>query len=120
MPRFTSLSELSPLPRTPTPRSPLPAHPLTHPCPRWLLLVQKNRIGLKGPMTTPIGKGFRSLNLTLRKELGLYANVRPCLRCGPRPGQALEAVAACGYIGHEACMASLEPSPGPWQLLLSG
>lgn len=40
---------------------------------------QKHRIGLKGPMTTPIGKGFRSLNLTLRKELQLYANVRPCL-----------------------------------------
>ncbi len=30
-------------------------------------------------MATPIGKGFRSLNLTLRKELELYANVRPCL-----------------------------------------
>ncbi|KAH7438432.1 hypothetical protein KP509_04G014500 [Ceratopteris richardii] len=41
--------------------------------------VRKNGIGLKGPMTTPIGKGFRSLNLTLRKSLGLYANVRPCL-----------------------------------------
>lgn len=41
--------------------------------------VLRNRIGLKGPMTTPIGKGFRSLNLTLRKELQLYANVRPCL-----------------------------------------
>lgn len=41
--------------------------------------VRKNAIGLKGPMTTPIGKGFKSLNLTLRKELGLYANVRPCL-----------------------------------------
>lgn len=40
--------------------------------------VLRNRIGLKGPMTTPIGKGFRSLNLTLRKELQLYANVRPC------------------------------------------
>eukprot|EP00877_Chromochloris_zofingiensis_P006662 jgi/Chrzof1/2249/Cz11g08120.t1_IDH1[v5.2] len=40
--------------------------------------VLKNGIGLKGPMTTPIGKGFRSLNLTLRKELQLYANVRPC------------------------------------------
>lgn len=40
--------------------------------------VLKNQIGLKGPMTTPIGKGFRSLNLTLRKELQLYANVRPC------------------------------------------
>lgn len=35
-------------------------------------------MGLKGPMATPIGKGHRSLNLTLRKELGLYANVRPC------------------------------------------
>lgn len=30
-------------------------------------------------MATPIGKGHKSLNLTLRKELGLYANVRPCL-----------------------------------------
>jgi isocitrate dehydrogenase (NAD+) len=30
-------------------------------------------------MTTPVGKGFRSLNLTLRKELDLFANVRPCL-----------------------------------------
>ena len=39
----------------------------------------KNRVGLKGPMATPIGKGHRSLNLTLRKELSLYANIRPCL-----------------------------------------
>mmetsp|Transcript_25041 Transcript_25041/g.53693 ORF Transcript_25041/g.53693 Transcript_25041/m.53693 type:complete len:285 (-) Transcript_25041:91-945(-) len=38
----------------------------------------KNQVGLKGPMMTPIGKGFRSLNLTLRKELSLYANIRPC------------------------------------------
>lgn len=40
--------------------------------------VLTHRIGLKGPMATPIGKGHRSLNLTLRKELQLYANVRPC------------------------------------------
>mmetsp|Transcript_17445 Transcript_17445/g.70691 ORF Transcript_17445/g.70691 Transcript_17445/m.70691 type:complete len:345 (-) Transcript_17445:888-1922(-) len=40
--------------------------------------VLKNGYALKGPMATPIGKGYRSLNLTLRKELGLYANVRPC------------------------------------------
>lgn len=40
--------------------------------------VRRNRVGLKGPMATPIGKGHRSLNLTLRKELSLYANVRPC------------------------------------------
>lgn len=41
--------------------------------------VRRNGFGLKGPMMTPIGKGYRSLNLTLRKELGLYANVRPCV-----------------------------------------
>ncbi|XP_072970991.1 isocitrate dehydrogenase [NAD] catalytic subunit 5, mitochondrial-like [Typha angustifolia] len=40
--------------------------------------VRRNGVGLKGPMATPIGKGHRSLNLTLRKELGLYTNVRPC------------------------------------------
>ncbi|KAK9810650.1 hypothetical protein WJX73_007589 [Symbiochloris irregularis] len=40
--------------------------------------VLTHRIGLKGPMATPIGKGHRSLNLTLRKELQLFANVRPC------------------------------------------
>lgn len=40
--------------------------------------VNRNKIGLKGPLMTPIGKGHRSLNLTLRKEFNLYANVRPC------------------------------------------
>lgn len=40
--------------------------------------VRKYRYGLKGPFETPIGKGFRSLNVTLRKKLQLYANVRPC------------------------------------------
>jgi isocitrate dehydrogenase (NAD+) len=39
--------------------------------------VRKNRIALKGPVTTPIGKGFRSVNVTLRQTLDLYANVRP-------------------------------------------
>ena len=43
-----------------------------------VFLLQKHGIGLKSPMATPIGKGHRSLNLTLRKELQLYANVRPC------------------------------------------
>ncbi|XP_075211249.1 isocitrate dehydrogenase [NAD] subunit alpha, mitochondrial [Lycorma delicatula] len=40
--------------------------------------VQRNKVGLKGPLATPIGKGHRSLNLALRKEFNLYANVRPC------------------------------------------
>ncbi|PVU98386.1 hypothetical protein BB559_001610 [Furculomyces boomerangus] len=40
--------------------------------------IMKNRIALKGPLMTPIGKGFVSLNLTLRRTFNLYANVRPC------------------------------------------
>jgi isocitrate dehydrogenase (NAD+) len=39
--------------------------------------IRKNGIALKGPITTPIGVGFRSVNVALRKELDLYANVRP-------------------------------------------
>jgi len=40
--------------------------------------VKKNKIALKSPVTTPIGKGFRSVNVQLRKELDLYSNLRPC------------------------------------------
>lgn len=40
--------------------------------------IRKNRVALKGPITTPVGTGFRSVNVALRKELDLYANVRPC------------------------------------------
>jgi len=39
--------------------------------------IRKNRVALKGPITTPIGTGFRSVNVTLRKELNLFAAVRP-------------------------------------------
>jgi isocitrate dehydrogenase (NAD+) len=39
--------------------------------------IIKNRIALKGPITTPVGSGFASANVTLRKRLNLYANVRP-------------------------------------------
>jgi isocitrate dehydrogenase (NAD+) len=39
--------------------------------------ISKNRVALKGPITTPIGYGFASANVTLRKRLNLYANVRP-------------------------------------------
>ncbi|MCP9260895.1 Isocitrate dehydrogenase [NAD] subunit, mitochondrial [Dirofilaria immitis] len=41
-------------------------------------LMRINKVGLKGPLATPIGKGHRSLNLAVRKEFNLYANVRPC------------------------------------------
>ncbi|MDE3228251.1 MAG: isocitrate/isopropylmalate dehydrogenase family protein [Chloroflexota bacterium] len=39
--------------------------------------IRETRIGLKGPITTPVGKGFRSANVALRKSLDLYANLRP-------------------------------------------
>ena len=45
---------------------------------RVLESIKKNKVALKAPVTTPIGKGFRSVNVQLRKELDLYANLRPC------------------------------------------
>ena len=49
--------------------TPLPAHVLES--------VRRNKVALKGPITTPVGSGFRSVNVALRQELGLYANLRP-------------------------------------------
>src|SRR5438034_6643203 len=42
-----------------------------------LASIECNRVALKGPITTPIGTGFSSANVALRKKLNLYANVRP-------------------------------------------
>ena len=49
--------------------TPLPDHVLES--------IKRNKVALKGPITTPIGEGFRSVNVTLRQALDLYANVRP-------------------------------------------
>src|SRR3954470_1755049 len=43
-----------------------------------LASIKGNKVALKGPITTPIGTGFRSVNVALRHELGLYACLRPC------------------------------------------
>jgi isocitrate dehydrogenase (NAD+) len=43
-----------------------------------LASIRKNRVALKGPVTTPVGSGFRSVNVALRKGLDLYACLRPC------------------------------------------
>lgn len=45
---------------------------------RTLESIKKNKVALKGPITTPIGTGFRSVNVELRKRLDLYACLRPC------------------------------------------
>ena len=50
--------------------TPLPDHTLES--------IKKNRVALKGPVTTPVGTGFRSVNVALRMELDLYACLRPC------------------------------------------
>jgi isocitrate dehydrogenase (NAD+) len=49
--------------------TPLPEHVLDS--------IRHNRVAIKGPITTPVGEGFRSVNVTLRQALGLYANLRP-------------------------------------------
>ncbi len=43
-----------------------------------LASIRKNKVAIKGPVTTPVGTGFRSVNVALRKALDLYACVRPC------------------------------------------
>lgn len=45
--------------------------------------LRRTRVFLKAPITTPQGGGFKSLNVTVRKTLGLYANVRPCASLHP-------------------------------------
>jgi len=55
-------------------------HKYHDPLPQELLdSIERNKIALKGPLTTPIGKGFRSINVALRKEFDLYVNLRPAI-----------------------------------------
>src|SRR5918995_4011006 len=58
------------IPSIETHGEPLPPHVLES--------ITRNKVALKGPVTTPVGTGFRSINVTLRKELDLFASVRPC------------------------------------------
>ncbi len=46
---------------------------------KTIALIKKNRVVLKGPITTPVGGGFTSINVTLRRMFDLYANVRPAI-----------------------------------------
>jgi isocitrate dehydrogenase len=46
-------------------------------------VIRRNKVFLKAPITTPQGGGYKSLNVTTRKFLGLYANVRPCMSLHP-------------------------------------
>ena len=46
--------------------------------------IERTGLVLKGPVTTPSGKGYRSVNVAMRKHFDLYANVRPTLSMWPR------------------------------------
>ena len=46
-------------------------------------IIRRNKVFLKAPITTPQGGGYKSLNVTTRNMLGLYANVRPCVSYHP-------------------------------------
>ncbi len=46
-------------------------------------IIRRNKVFLKAPITTPQGGGYKSLNVTIRKMLGLYANIRPCMSLHP-------------------------------------
>src|SRR5438309_2708530 len=50
--------------------TPLPEHVLES--------IRRTKVAIKGPITTPVGSGFRSVNVALRKELDLYCCLRPC------------------------------------------
>lgn len=80
--------------------TPLPDHVLES--------VRRNRVGIKGPITTPVGKGFRSVNVAIRKALDLYANLRPAMSFQgvPAPYQNIDLVTVrenteCLYAGIE-------------------
>jgi len=70
--------------------------------------VRRNKVGIKGPITTPVGGGFRSVNVSLRKALDLYANLRPAkwLKGVPSRYEGLDLVVVrenteCLYAGIE-------------------
>ena len=59
-----------------------------HPLPQSLIdSILKNKVALKGPVTTPIGEGFTSVNVGLRKALDLYANLRPVWNMAGTPSR---------------------------------
>lgn len=64
-----------------------------------LASIRKNKLALKGPLTTPIGGGFRSSNVRLREEFQLYANVRPAMTIIPGRFEDIDIVLVRENIG---------------------
>ena len=60
--------------------------------------IRRTKLALKGPLTTPVGGGFRSVNVRLREEFHLYANLRPAHTLVPGGGSRTSTSSWCGRI----------------------
>jgi isocitrate dehydrogenase (NAD+) len=79
-----------------------------------LASIRRNKVGIKGPITTPVGGGFRSVNVTLRKALDLYANLRPTL-CIPGVPTRYEGVDLVVAREHRMPLCGHRARGHPWR-----
>ena len=84
--------------------TPLPDHVLES--------IKANKIAIKGPITTPVGTGFRSVNVALRKELDLFACLRPCKSYEGIPGAVPDVDIVIVRENHEDLYAGIEFEEG--------
>lgn len=84
--------------------TPLPEHVLDS--------IRTNRVAIKGPITTPVGTGFRSVNVALRKELDLYCCLRPCKYYEGIPGAVPGTDVVICRENHEDLYAGIEFEQG--------
>jgi isocitrate dehydrogenase (NAD+) len=85
--------------------TPLPEHVLES--------IRTNRVALKGPITTPVGEGFRSVNVALRQALGLYANLRPAQTIAGIPSRYSDVDLVIVRENTEDLYAGIEHRVGP-------
>ena len=74
--------------------------------------IQANKVAIKGPLTTPVGTGFRSVNVALRKELDLFACLRPCKSYEGIPGAVPGVDIVVVRENHEDLYAGIEFEEG--------
>lgn len=79
--------------------------------------IRRNKVAIKGPISTPVARGFRSVNIALRKELDLYACLRPCKSYKGVPSQYENVDVAIIRQNHEDLYAGIEFEQGSAQAL---
>src|SRR5687767_1914070 len=79
---------------------------------RVLESIRRNKVAMKAPITTPVGSGFRSVNVALRKELDLYCCLRPCKSYEGIPGAVPGVDIVICRENHEDLYAGIEFEEG--------